>query len=286
MDKRQDEISNADVSTGGNGQSGAPPESGALPDFLRDSREQLEGLLTKSQQLQEESSRHLHALFEELHARLCRELEGVSTSFMKDVRRQAQYEATAVLEVFEVEADARISARLDEALAKSRDVYEKLESSLKERTEDYQRSLTELATSSLQTLQSKGESLLDEFRTELRLALDSFSMKGRDEAADHLGQTSRELTDHIRAEAENTLAAMSQRLTESGKAVVDETEKQISAQRQAALEVLRKQAFETLHRETSEFLLHDLRKRLDRVANAIEQVNMGPPHSGPEAPAE
>src|SRR5262249_34885512 len=69
----------------------------------------------------------------------------------------------------------------------------------------------------------------------------------------------------------------------SGKAVIEETEKQIAALSQAALVTLRQQA-ETVHRRTSEFVARDLRRRLDQLADALQQADMA--NTAVKEPAE
>src|SRR5215831_11049646 len=147
MDKpRGTDISETEDSPRGNSQAVRDP--GPLSDFLRASRTELESLRAKSHAIQQESLRNLNASFEELHAKLYQELEVASSTFVNETRRRAQYEASAVLELFDVEANARLSARLDEALAKARTACEGLELSVKEGAERRsQETLKELLTS-------------------------------------------------------------------------------------------------------------------------------------------
>ncbi len=275
MDQRLGEISNTGRSAS-TAQPQVDPNSRALSNILRDSRDELEGLLKKSQQIQEESSRALRSFMEVLHSKVSDELEGASTNFASEMRRRAQYEASTVLDVLEVEASARLSARLDEALAKLQAVQGQLESNLKEKTDECKRTLAEVSINSLQALEGKGQRMLDDFRTELQSTVETLRLKEVNDASDHLREGTNRLADQLQAKADQAFETMHRQLKASGKALVDETEKQILTCSQSALEGLRKHALEIVNRETSEFLLHDLRKRLDRVASAIEQVDMGP----------
>jgi hypothetical protein len=272
MDKPHSaEISESEVPLRGNPQ--AAPESGALLDFFRASRTELEGLLAKSHEIQQETWRNLNSSFEELHSKLYQELEVVSATFVSETRRRAQYEASAVLELFDVEASARLSARLDEALAKARATYEEMELNVKREGERRsQEALTDLLTSATTQLQGKADAILERFRAELESSLDAFKSKGAREVSDQLRETAAQLADDLRNRAERAHAASSAQLTASGKAVIEETEKQIATLSQAALVTLRQQA-ETVHRRASEFVARDLRKRLDQVADALQQLD-------------
>jgi len=272
MDKPHSaEISESEVPVRGNPP--AAPDSSALSDFFRASRTELEGLLAKSHELHQESWRNLNTSFEELHSKLYQELEVASATFVNETRRRAQYEASAVLELFDVEASARLSARLDEALAKARTACEDLELSVKEGTERRsQETLKNLLTAAVTELQGKADAILEGFRAELQSNLDAFKSKGARQVSDQLRETSAQLADDLRNRAEKAHEACSAQLTASGRAVIEETEKQIAALSQAALVTLRQQA-ETVHRRTSEFVARDLRKRLDQVADALQQLD-------------
>jgi hypothetical protein len=272
MDKpRGAEISEAEVLMRGNPQ--APHDSGALLDFFRASRTELEGLLAKSHEIQQESWRSLNSSFEELHSKLYKELEVASNTLVNETRRRAQYEASAVLELFDVEASARLSARLDEALAKARTACEEMGLSVKEATQQRgQEALANLLTSAAAELQAKADVILGGFRAELQSSLDAFKSKGAHEVSDQLRETTAHLADDLQNRAEKAHDALSAQLTASGKAVMEETEKQIAALSQAALATLRQQA-ETVHRRTSEFVARDLRKRLDQLADALQHLD-------------
>ncbi len=272
MDKpRGAEISESEVPLRGTRQ--AAHDSGALLDFFQASRTELEGLLAKSHEIQQESWRSLNSSFEELHSRLYKELEGVSTALVSETRRRAQYEASAVLELFDVEASARLSARLDEALAKARTACEEMGQNVKEAAQGHGReALASLLNSAGAQLQAKADVLLEGFRTELQSSLDAFKARGAKEVSDQLREITAHLADDLRNRAEKAHEALSAQLTASGKAVMEQTEKQIAAVSQTALATLRQQA-ETVHRRTSEFVARDLRKRLDQVADALQHLD-------------
>jgi hypothetical protein len=272
MDKpRSAEISESEIPLIGNRQ--AAQDSDALLEFFRASRTELEGLLAKSHEIQQESWRSLNSSFEELHSKLYKELEVASTTLVTETRRRAQYEASAVLELFDVEASARLSARLDEALAKARTAYEEMGLTAKEAAQQRgQETLANLLTTAAAELQAKANVILEGFRAELQNSLDAFKSKGANEVSVQLRETTAHLADDLRNRAEKAHEALNEQLTASGKAVVEETEKRIAALSQAALATLRQQA-ETVHRRTSEFVARDLRKRLDQLADALQQLD-------------
>jgi uncharacterized protein YukE len=283
MDKpRGVEMPESEVRLRGNAP--AARESVALSDFFRASRTELEGLLAKSYEIQQESWRNLGSSFEELYSKLSQVLEAASTAFANETRRRAQYEVSAVLELFDVEATARLSARLDEALAKARAASEEMETSLKQAAQQRsQETLANLLTSATAELQAKADVILEGFRAELQSSLDTFKSRSANEVSDQLRETTAHLADDLRNRAEKAHEALSAQLTASGKAVMEETEKQMAALNRAALTTLRQQA-ETVHRRTSEFVARDLRKRLDQLADALQQLD--PANTELREPAE
>jgi uncharacterized protein YukE len=279
---RSAEISESEVPLTGNPQ--AAQDSGALSDFFRASRSELESLLAKSYEIQQESWRNLNSSFEELYSKLSEELEVASTTFANETRRRAQYEASAVLELFDVELSARLSARLDEALAKARAACEEMELSLKQATE--RRSLetvAELLNTATAELQAKAGVTLERFQADLQSSLDTFKSKSANEVSDQLRETTAGLADDLRNRAEKAHEALSAQLAASGKAVMEETATQIAALNQAALATLRQQA-DTVHRKTSEFVARDLRKRLDQLVDALQELD--PPNTELKEPNE
>jgi hypothetical protein len=132
--------------------------------------------------------------------------------------------------------------------------------------------LANLLTTAAAELQARADVILEGFRTELQNNLDEFKSKGASEVSDQLRETTARLADELRSRAENAHEALSAQLTASGNAVMQETEKRIAALSQAALATLRQQA-ETVHRRTSDFVARDLRKRLDQLADALQQLD-------------
>jgi hypothetical protein len=206
---------------------------------------------------------------------LYQQLEEASASFVNETRRRAEYEMSALLELFDVEAEARLAARLDEALAKARVSCGEMEQGVKERTEQNSEAvLVKLSGSAVKDLQGKTEAILEAFRAELQSTLKTLTSEAVSETSEQLRKTAGKLADDLQSRADKAYGALSAQLTAAGKAVMTETEKQIAALSQAALANLGQQA-EAVHRKTSEFVVRDLRKRLDQVGNALQQLEAG-----------
>lgn len=248
-------------------------EDAPLTDFLRASRAEFEGLFAKSQEIQQMGWQVLHSLLEELHTRLRQELETASGSYVKETRRRAEGETSAALELFDIELNARLAARVDDALARSQAAHQKMEQSLKARAEEYQHRLSELSAGALEALKQKAEAAAAGFRTELGATLDELRAQGLSEVSIRLEETTGELADAFAKRADSAVEAFNERVAASRKALVDETDKQISALTQSALAGLTKD-LESAHRRLSAFVLDHLHQRLDQVAGALTQIDV------------
>jgi hypothetical protein len=250
----------------------AAQEPGALADFLRASRTEIEGLMEKSREIQQESLRNVNASFEQLHSKLYQELEDAAATFGNETRKRAQYEISVALDLFDVEASARLSARLDEAVEKARAACGEMELGIKERVEQHsQDALAKLLTSAVKELQGKAEAILEGFRAEVQNSLAALKSEAGGEVSEQLRKTKGQLADDLQNRADKAFEALNAQLTTAGKAVIAESERQIAALSQAALASLGQQA-ETVQRRSSEFVARDLRKRLDQVANALQHL--------------
>ncbi len=218
------------------------PQFESLSSFLQASRAELKGLLAKTRELQQTSWQVIHSLLEEVHTRLHQELEAASAGFVSHTGKRIQEQASAALEVFGKEASARQTNLLDDALAQWQMAHQKIELSLKEAIEEYQKKLVESSTSALDEIQRKGETLFLRFRNELQKALDDLKTRSVNEVSDHLRQTASELADELRRRAEVGFEILNEQLVVSGTAVVETTQRQIATLSQSALADLAQEA--------------------------------------------
>lgn len=270
-ERRSAEMSESEVLLGVGVQPETTYDSGALTNFLRTSRTELDGLLNRNREIQQESWRVLNSSLEGLLSKLYQELEAASAAFVNETRRRAQYEVSAVLELLDVEASARLSARVDESLAKARAASEEIEVTARERTEQNgQKMLMKLVNSAVKELQGKTAAMLQSFQGELQANLEE-SKKTVGQISEQLRETTEKVA-NLSNRADKAQEVVDARLTAAAKTVIDETERQIAALSQTALNTLQQQAA-TAHRRTSELVARDLRKRLDQVANALQQFD-------------
>jgi hypothetical protein len=197
-------------------------ESAALEQRLQAARADLAAQLTRLQELQQaaqeeiEKARRniqtasfaaLQAAMEELNEKVRPELESASASFVEETRRRIEDAAAAVVEVFHKQASARLA--LDELQRKLNDM-------LRGAQEQFGKSVLET--------QQKG---LKDFLDRLQKAGD-----------EHLDSAARDL----QRQAADALLLLTDELKTSGKALVEEARKELTATTREALETVNKDA--------------------------------------------
>jgi hypothetical protein len=238
----------ASPNQGGDATTNSPgAQYNSLLDFLRTSRSEVQGLLAKTQEIQQKSYDAVQFLFEEMHVKLQQELEAASADFGSDTHKRVQHEAAVALEAFAKEASTRQAALLEDAMAQSRAAREKVEVSLREGLEENRKKLAEFSNAALKEFQNKGVILFEGFRADLQKTLDDLKKTGVDEISEHLQKTAGELTDELRRRAEVGFEILNEQLQVAGRALIEETERQIAGLSQAVLETLTKEASHSVH---------------------------------------
>src|SRR5690349_6515770 len=81
-----------------------------LADALDTCESALDGLLSKTHDIHEQSWRAVQSLFKDLHLRLCQECEAAVAGFEKEIHERARFETYTLLEIVDVEAKSRLAA--------------------------------------------------------------------------------------------------------------------------------------------------------------------------------
>lgn len=258
------------LGAGGNGGAISPaPHFESLTDFLRACRTELKGLLAEIQQIQQKSYETIQSLFEQVHVRWREELEGAAANFVNATSKRIQEEATIAFEVFGREANARKAGLVDEVLAQSHAARQQIELSLKEGAEEYQRRLADLSASTFEDFQQRAKTLFEGFRTELEKTVEDLKKQGMEEVSDRLRDTSLNLADELRRRAEVGFEILNEQLGRSGKAVVEETQRQVASLRESALTDLGKEASDTVQQHVA-FGASGLKESADRTRVDLE----------------
>ena len=154
-------------------------QSNALAEALRATRSALEGLLAKTHDVHEQSWRAVQSLFEDLHLRLCQEYEARVSGFEKEMQERGNYQASTLLERVDIEAEARLAARVDQALDKARDGERRTAQLLEEKIAASRSSLAKITDAAARELEQQKAACVDVLHAEAAKRLSALSQRSR-----------------------------------------------------------------------------------------------------------
>ena len=245
-------------------------QSNALTDALRVSRSALDGLLAKTHDVHEQSWHAVQSLFEELHLRLCREYEARVGGFEKEMQERGNYQASALLEQFDVEAEARLDARVDQALDKARDAQRQNNQLLDEKIEASRISLAKITDAAAQELEQQKAACVDVLHGEAARRLSAL----KSEDLGEFEKSARARSDALRQDftkwADDASRHLRERLQHLADEITGQMEKKVLALTEAAIARVSDEVQAVVQRETSTYLIQALRSRIDQLADSLK----------------
>jgi hypothetical protein len=246
-------------------------QSNALAEALRVSRSALDGLLAKTHDVHEQSWRAVQSLFEELHLRLCHEYEARVGGFEKEMQERGNYQASALLERVDVEAEARLAARVDQALEKARDAEHRNAKLLDEKIEASRASLAKIADEAAQELERQKVACVDVLYAEAAKRLSDL----RSEDSDEFEKSARTRSDALRQDftkwADGASRSLRERLQHLADEITGQMEKKVLTLTEAAIARVADEVQAVVKRETSTYLIQALRSRIDQLADSLKE---------------
>jgi hypothetical protein len=259
-------IANEDTKT--SGQSGV--QADALAEALRVSRSALEGLLAQTHDIHEASWRAVQSLFEDLHLRLCQECEARVAGFEKEIHDRGRYQTSALLEMFDVEAESRLAARIDQALDRAQEAERQSAKSLDDKVEATRTNLTEITSKATQELQQQKAACLEGFHAE---ALQRLSVSKTEHLTDFENIALKKadlLSEDLTKRTTASLDAFQGSLQRIADEFTGQLEKRLMTLTEDAVVRVSNEAQAVVTRETSSYLIQALRKRLDQLTNSLK----------------
>jgi len=246
-------------------------QSNALAEALRVSRSALDGLLAKTHDVHEQSWRAVQSLFEELHLRLCHEYEARVGGFEKEMQDRGNYQASALLERVDVEAGARLAARVDEALDKARDAERRNAQLLDEKLEASRIDMAKIADTAAQELERQKAACVDVLHAEAAKRLSDL----RSEDIGEFEKLAKTRSDALRQDftkwADDASRSLRERLQHSADEITGQMEKKVLTVTEAAIARVSDEVQAVVKRETSTYLIQALRNRIDQLADSLKQ---------------
>ena len=242
----------------------------SLIEALRVSRSAMEGLLAKSHAIHEESWRAVQSLLEDVHLKLCQECEARVASFEKELSDRGRYQTSALLEIADVEAASRLTARVDQALDKAQEAVRRGAQWLNDKVEVSRTSLTEITNTASLELNRQRTSSLDELQADAQKSLAAINTKYAADFEQAAQKTADSLNERLNQKASDVLQSFQERLERLAEDSTARLEEKLTAITDAAVLRLSTEAQAVVTRETSGYLIQVVRARLDQMANSLK----------------
>lgn len=236
-----------------------------LATVLRASRSELDQLLAETQHLHERSWRVIHTLLEDSQLRASQAVDACLVRFEQALQERVSNEMAMTLQNLDIEADARLAARLDQALAAARQRQADIEQDLAVAVADNRKQVDQIRIGASDELRQHKQGLLENLRKEAQKELGELA-KSADQISSSIGQLSNNLTAQIQQHIEEAVQVFQSRIEQVWQEAAGRAEKQITETAHTCVADLAKQAREVVDREMSEFLSRALR-RFDRSSD-------------------
>jgi hypothetical protein len=241
-------------------------QSGGLMAVLQASRTELEQLLANTQRIHERSWRLIHTLLEDSQLRASQAVDACLARFEKEIQDRVSSETAAMLENFDVEAGARLNARLDQAIAAAKQRQHSIEQDLAVAVAENRKQLDQISTGAMDGLRQSQQNLLGDMQREGQRQVGELSKNAMEmsEKIQHLADT---LGAELKQSTDEAVRIFHSRIEQVWEEIVGRAEKQIAEMANTCVTELAKQARQVVDQEMSEFLNHVLR-RFDRSSDA------------------
>jgi hypothetical protein len=251
-----------------------------ITDLLAESSAELDALLSETQKIHERSWRVIHSLLRDLELKAWQAVDAAVSGVRDKIHERVTFETSAVLENFNVEADARLAARMDLLLNKASELQRDLEHDIGAFIVRKRQELSEASAVSIREMQDYQSKISINFQKHSEQLLETFK-QSLDESTGSIRRVIAELTAQMETQTAQSLDSFGLRLEGIGEDLVSRAEARIKNATQASLDEVLKLARAGLDREITSSLVHILRARVEQVAETLRRPEaVSPP---PEA---
>lgn len=233
---------------------------------LEKSRQELGRLLSETQSIHEQSWRVIHSLLEDSQLKAAQTMEECLAQFEKDVEDRMRSMAATILQNFDVEAGARIAARLDQGLAAAKQRQHSIEHDLAVAVAENRKQLDQISTGAAEGLRQQAKRLLGDLQRESERQISELSKKAT-QIRENIEQLAANFSGELTRRTEEAFQSFQSRSEAAWQEMVVRAEKRVAESASGYIAELAKQARQVVDREMSEFLSNALR-RFDRSSDS------------------
>ncbi len=255
-----------DDSAASTSEPGTRKQGGNLTAVLEASRAELDSLLAETHSIHERSWRVIQALLENSHLKAALAVDAGLIRFENETRDRLNSEMTVMLQNFDVEAGARLAARLDQALATAKQRQHSIEQDLATAVAENRKQLDQISTGAADGLQQRAQDLMADLQNEAERHRGELANNAR-RIADDLQQPSDKFAAELKRSIDEAVQLFQSRIEQTWQELVGRAEQRMAETANTQTAELAKQARQVVDREMSEFLSQALR-RFERPAGA------------------
>src|SRR5690348_497761 len=184
------------------------PELAAV---LRASRSELDRLLAETQHLHERSSQVIHTLLEDSQLWASQAVDASLVRFEQELHDRINNEMAMTLQNLDIEASARLAARLDQTLTAARQRQSGIEQDLLVAVADNRKQLDQIRIGAADELRQREQDLLEDLRKDAQRQLDELA-KSASQINSSIQQLGDSLTGQIKQCIEEAVQAFQSRI--------------------------------------------------------------------------
>ena len=241
-------------------------QSGGLTMVLEASRAELDRLLAETQNIHERSWRVIHTLLEDSQLRASQAVDACLARFEKEIQDRVNSEMAMMVQNFEVEAGARLAARLDQALSTAKQRQHSIEQDLAVAVAENRKQLDQISTGAADGLRQREQGLLGDLQKEAEKQLSELA-KNANRISDNIQRLGDSLGTELKQRMEEAVQVFQSRIEQAWQEAVGRAEQRIVETAHTCTAELAKQARAVVDQEMSEFLSQALR-RFNRSSDA------------------
>ncbi len=258
-DARNEKSGVADSSASSTSRTEAAKQSDGVTAVLKASRVELDRLLTETQSLHERSWRVIHTLLEDSQLRASQAVDACLARFEQEIQDRVSSEIATTLQNLDIEVDARLAARLDQALATAKQRQSSIERDLVVAIAENRKQLDQMCTGAAERLQQREQSLMGDLQKEAEKQLGELA-KNANQISNSIQRIGDGIAAGFKQRTEEAVQVFQSRIEQVWQEAIGRAEKQIAGTAHSCVVELTKQAREVVDREMSEFLNRVLRQ--------------------------
>jgi DNA anti-recombination protein RmuC len=231
---------------------------------LEASRAELDQLLGETQKLHERSWGIIRTLLEDSQVKASRAVDACLERFEAEIQQRVNSEISMTLQNLDIEAGARLAARLDQALATAKERQQSIEQDLAKSVTENRQQLNQLSSEAAQAVQQREQSLLEGLKKEAEEQLSALEKKAH-QIIDTVQNLGNSLGNELKQRTDEAFNTFQSRVDELWQEIVQRVERRIGETAATCTAEMAKDARQVVDREMSDFLTQALR-RFDRSA--------------------